>query len=150
MSRATAEAHGMAEAAVANARIHGGAWEYAVALVFRTHRGEIAEARRLVTEAETATGRGSPPSHFTAVVQGLDARIPVYEPGPGSGPAAGVRGLTSALRGARDARCAELVTGHLADGAGAVLSKAGRHGEAVRFLAAGDSRRLTARRLTGS
>ncbi|MFD4762390.1 hypothetical protein ACFWOJ_27030 [Streptomyces sp. NPDC058439] len=129
-SRTTAEAHGMAEAAVANARIYGGAWEYAGALVFRTHM--------------TVDMPGGMP--------GVDenARISVYEPGPGGGPAAGVRGLTSALRGARDARSAELVTGRPAAGVGTVLPKVGRHGEAVRILPAGDSRRLTARRLTGS
>ncbi|MFF2411580.1 BTAD domain-containing putative transcriptional regulator [Streptomyces sp. NPDC058092] len=271
VSRTTAEAHGMVEAGVANARIHGGAWEYGVALMFRTHmivdmpggmpgvdedlaelrdlarrvgdrwlraqvasaaaeagvmrgryedagaayeealllarevgahveapfllarlaelayrtgdlaaferllteseteaerlqvhdarayahflratlaldRGEIAGARRLVTEVEAAAGRGSPPSHFTAVVKGLDARISVHEPGPGGGPAAGVRGLTLALREARDAQCAELVTGHLADGVAAVLPKVGRHGEAVRILAAADGWCLTSPR----
>ncbi|MFF3733744.1 BTAD domain-containing putative transcriptional regulator [Streptomyces sp. NPDC002476] len=101
-------------------------------------RGEIAEARRLITEVEAAAGRGSPPSHFTAVIKGLDARISVHEDGPGRGPEAGVRGLTQALRGARDAQCAELVTGHLVDGVAAVLPKLGRHGEAVRIRAAAD------------
>ncbi|MER6606246.1 BTAD domain-containing putative transcriptional regulator [Streptomyces sp. NPDC000927] len=106
-------------------------------------RGEIAEARRLITEVEAAAGRGSPPSHFTAVIKGLDARISVHEDGPGRGPEAGVRGLTQALREARDAQCAEVVTGHLVDGAAAVLGKLGRHGEAVRIRAAADGWRPT-------
>ncbi|WP_326766819.1 winged helix-turn-helix domain-containing protein [Streptomyces sp. NBC_01591] len=105
-------------------------------------RGEIAEARRLVTEAACAVGRGSPPSHFNAVVEGLAARIAVHEPGPGRGPVAGLRGLTAALRAARDANCAELVTGHLADGVATVLPMVGRHGAAVRILAAADDWRL--------
>ncbi|MFE4799898.1 ATP-binding protein [Streptomyces sp. NPDC056708] len=106
-------------------------------------RGEIAKARRLVTEAEASAGRGSPPSHFTAVVEGLAARIAVHEPGPEGGPAAGVRGLTLALRAARDAQCAELVTGHLADAVASVLPKVGRHRAAVRILAAADGWRLS-------
>ncbi|MGW1412012.1 ATP-binding protein [Streptomyces sp. NPDC002403] len=105
-------------------------------------RGEIDRARQLVTEAAHAIGRGSPPSHFSAVVEGLAARIAVHEPGPGRGPAAGVRGLTAALRGARDAQCAELVTGHLADCVAAVLPKVGHHRAAVRILAAADGWRL--------
>ncbi|MGW1842627.1 BTAD domain-containing putative transcriptional regulator [Streptomyces sp. NPDC001966] len=105
-------------------------------------RGEIVRARQLVTEAAYAIGQGSPPSHFSAEVEGLAARIAVHEPGPGRGPAAGVRGLTAALRGARDAQCAELVTGHLADCVAAVLPKVGHHRAAVRILAAADGWRL--------
>ncbi|MGW2087010.1 hypothetical protein [Streptomyces sp. NPDC001880] len=105
-------------------------------------RGEIVRARQLVTEAEHAIGRGSPPSHFSAVVEGLAARIAVHEPGPDRGPAAGVRGLTAALRGARDAQCAELVTGHLADCVATVLPMVGHHRAAVRVLAAADAWRL--------
>lgn len=66
----------------------------------------------------------------------------MHEPGPDRGPAAGVRGLTAALRGARDAQCAELVTGHLADCVAAVLPKVGHHRAAVRILAAADGWRL--------
>ncbi|MFE7111395.1 ATP-binding protein [Streptomyces sp. NPDC057575] len=105
-------------------------------------QGEIDRARQLVTEAAYAIGRGSPPSHFSAVVEGLAARIAVHEPGPGRGPAAGVRGLTAALRGARDAQCAELVTGHLADCVATALPKVGHHRAAVRILAAADGWRL--------
>ncbi|MFD4862120.1 ATP-binding protein [Streptomyces atratus] len=106
-------------------------------------RGEIAKARRLVTEAEASAGRGNPPSHFTAVVEGLAARIAVHEPGHEGGPAAGIRGLTLALRAARDAQCAELVTGHLADAVATVLPKVGRNRAAVRILAAADGWRLS-------
>ncbi|MFF2963555.1 BTAD domain-containing putative transcriptional regulator [Streptomyces sp. NPDC057963] len=271
VSRTTAEAHEMIDVAVANARIHGGAWEYGITLLFRTHmvvdmpggmpgvddglaelrelgrrvgdrwlraqvagaaaevgmtrgryaearaayaealllarevgayaeapfllarlaeldhrigdmtgferslaeaeteaeryqvhdargyayflratlaldRGEIAEARRLVDEAEASIGRGSPPSHFTAVVKGLAARIAVCEEGPTGGPVAGVRGLARALHAAREAHCPEFVTGHLADSVAAVLPKLGRHGAAVRILAAADGWRLSSPR----
>ncbi|MFH8514214.1 ATP-binding protein [Streptomyces gelaticus] len=112
-------------------------------------RGEIARARQLVTEAAHAIGQGSPPSHFSAVVEGLAARIAVHEPGPDRGPAAGVRGLTAALRGARDAQCAELVTGHLADCVATVLPMVGRPGAAVRVLAAADGWRLFGSRTEG-
>ncbi|MFJ7201658.1 MULTISPECIES: ATP-binding protein [unclassified Streptomyces] len=105
-------------------------------------RGEIDRARQLVTGAAHAIGRGNPPSHFGAVVEGLAARIAVHEPGPDRGPAAGVRGLTAALCGARDAQCAELVTGHLADCVAAVLPQVGHHRAAVRILAAADGWRL--------
>ncbi|MFF4080469.1 BTAD domain-containing putative transcriptional regulator [Streptomyces sp. NPDC001777] len=102
-------------------------------------RGDLAEARRLVTEVEGETGHGIPPSHFTAIVQGLAARITAREPGPGRGPAAGARGLTAALRGARDARCSEIVTGQLAEGAAAMLPELGLSGTAARILAAAES-----------
>ncbi|MFJ2899505.1 AfsR/SARP family transcriptional regulator [Streptomyces sp. NPDC087218] len=102
-------------------------------------RGDLAEARRLVTEVEGETGHGIPPSHFTAIVQGLAARITAREPGPGRGPAVGARGLTAALRGARDARCSELITGQLAEGAAAMLPELGLSGTAARILAAADS-----------
>ncbi|MFJ2917262.1 ATP-binding protein [Streptomyces sp. NPDC087307] len=105
-------------------------------------RGEIAEARRLVTDAAGAVGRGSPPSQFNAAVEGLAARITMRERGPGRGPAAGVRGLTAALRAARNAQCPELVTGHLAECAATALPEVGHHRAAVRILAAADGWRL--------
>ncbi|MET9915851.1 BTAD domain-containing putative transcriptional regulator [Streptomyces sp. NPDC006435] len=109
-------------------------------------RGDLVEARRLVTEVEGEDGHGIPPSHFTAIVQGLAARVTAREPGPGRGPAAAALGLTAALRGARDARCAELVTGQLAEGAAAVLPELGMPGAAVRILAAADNWRPSAPR----
>ncbi|MFE7620424.1 BTAD domain-containing putative transcriptional regulator [Streptomyces sp. NPDC057496] len=102
-------------------------------------RGDLVEARRLVTEVEGEDGHGIPPSHFTAIVQGLAARVTAREPGPGRGPAAAALGLTAALRGARDARCAELITGQLAEGAAAMLPELGLPGAAVRILAAADN-----------
>ncbi|WP_406452731.1 AAA family ATPase [Streptomyces sp. NBC_00876] len=106
-------------------------------------RGDAVAARRLLTSAQEANGRGGPASHFTVVQEGLSARIAVYEPEPGGGPAAGVRGLTAALVAAKEAQCAEIVTGYLADGAAGVLPKVGRHAAAVRVLAAADSWRLS-------
>jgi hypothetical protein len=102
-------------------------------------RGDLAEARRLVTEVEGETGHGIPPSHFTVIVQGLAARVTAREPGPGRGPAVGARGLTAALRGARDARCAELIIGQPAEDAAAMLPEPGLPGAAVRILAATDN-----------
>ncbi|MDV9202841.1 hypothetical protein R6M67_47685, partial [Streptomyces sp. Wh19] len=77
--------------------------------------------------------------HVNAVVDGLAARIAVREPGPGGGPVVGVRGLTAALRAARDAQCAELVTAQLAEDVANVLPEVGQHGAAVRILVAADS-----------
>ncbi|MEL5960778.1 BTAD domain-containing putative transcriptional regulator [Streptomyces sp. CLV115] len=120
---------------VHDARAYGQFLRAGVAL----ERGDIVAARCLVTEAADAVGRGSLPPHVNAVVDGLAARIAVREPGPGGGPVAGVRGLTAALRAARDAQCAELVTGQLAEDVANVLPEVGRHGAAVRILAAADS-----------
>ncbi|MCX4771028.1 BTAD domain-containing putative transcriptional regulator [Streptomyces sp. NBC_01285] len=106
-------------------------------------RGDIPTARRMHAAAKAENGIGSPPSHFTAILEGLSARITIHEPGPGSGPAAGLRGLTAALVSARDALCAEIVTGRLADGVVTVLPEVGRHAAAVRILAAADSWRLS-------
>ncbi|MFG3525122.1 BTAD domain-containing putative transcriptional regulator [Streptomyces sp. NPDC047917] len=120
---------------VHDARAYGQFLRAGVAL----ERGDIVAARHLVTEAAGAVGRGSLPPHVNAVVDGLAARIAVREPGPGGGPVVGVRGLTAALRAARDAQCAELVTGQLAEDVANVLPEVGRHGAAVRILAAADS-----------
>ncbi|MEU2672871.1 BTAD domain-containing putative transcriptional regulator [Streptomyces sp. NPDC007164] len=120
---------------VHDARAYGQFLRAGVAL----ERGDVVAARHLVTEAAGAVGRGSLPPHVNAVVDGLAARIAVREPGPGGGPVAGVRGLAAALRAARDAQCAELVTGQLAEDAANVLPEVGRHGAAVRILAAADS-----------
>ncbi|MFE7627193.1 ATP-binding protein [Streptomyces sp. NPDC057509] len=103
------------------------------------HRGDIADARRMLTVAQEQAGRGGPPSHFTVAMSGLSARITVHEPGPDGGIDAGARGLTEALVAAKEAQCAEIVTGHLADGAVTVLSKLGHHAAVVRILAAADN-----------
>ncbi|MFD7533502.1 BTAD domain-containing putative transcriptional regulator [Streptomyces sp. NPDC059849] len=120
---------------VHDARAYGQFLRAGVAL----ERGDIVAARHLVTEAAGAVGRGSLPPHVNAVVDGLAARIAVREPGPGGGPVTGVRGLTAALRAARDAQCAELITGQLAEDVANVLPEVGRYGAAVRILAAADS-----------
>ncbi|MCT2546551.1 BTAD domain-containing putative transcriptional regulator [Streptomyces atratus] len=120
---------------VHDARAYGQFLRAGVAL----ERGDIVAARHLVTEAAGAVGRGSLPPHVNAVVDGLAARIAVREPGPGGGPVVGVRGLTAALRAARDAQCAELITGQLAEDVANVLPEVGRYGAAVRILAAADS-----------
>ncbi|MER5363630.1 BTAD domain-containing putative transcriptional regulator [Streptomyces sp. NPDC002722] len=120
---------------VHDARAYGQFLRAGVAL----ERGDIVAARYLVTEAAGAVGRGSLPPHVNAVVDGLAARIAVREPGPGGGPVVGVRGLTAALRAARDAQCAELVTGQLAEDVANVLPEVGQYGAAVRILAAADS-----------
>ncbi|THA31743.1 AfsR/SARP family transcriptional regulator [Streptomyces sp. A1277] len=114
------------------------------------HRGDIADARRLLTVAQEQAGRGGPPSHFTVAMNGLSARITVYEPGPDGGLDAGARGLAAALVAAKEAQCAEIVTGHLADGAVTVLSKLGHRAAAVRILAAADDwRHLSSPRTAG-
>ncbi|MFF1923166.1 ATP-binding protein [Streptomyces sp. NPDC058221] len=106
-------------------------------------RGDITDARRRLTEATRKNEGDNPPTQFPALLDGLSARIAVYEPGPEGGPAAGLRGLTASLAAARDAQCAEVVTGYLADGAATVLAKLGHHSAAVRVLAAADSWRLS-------
>ncbi|MGQ4487193.1 BTAD domain-containing putative transcriptional regulator [Streptomyces sp. SAS_281] len=114
------------------------------------YRGDIADARRLLTVALNEAGRGGPPSHFTVAMAGLSARIAVYEPGPGGGLVAGARALTASLVAAKEARCAEIVTGHLADGAVSVLARLGHHAVAVRVSAAAvDWRRASSPRTEG-
>ncbi|MFI6061265.1 BTAD domain-containing putative transcriptional regulator [Streptomyces sp. NPDC051286] len=106
-------------------------------------RGEIPEARRQVTEAQRSVGRGNPPVHFLAVIDGLSARIAAREPeSRGGGPAVGVRGLTGALRMAWDAQCAEGVTGFLAQSAALLLPAVGFTAAGVRVLAAAGTWRL--------
>nr|WP_202514641.1 MULTISPECIES: BTAD domain-containing putative transcriptional regulator [unclassified Streptomyces] len=114
------------------------------------YRGDFADARRRVDAAMEEAGRGGPPSHFTVAMGGLSARIAVHEPGPEGGPAAGARGLTASLVAAKEAQCAEIVTGQLADGAVTVLSMLGHEAAAARILAAADDwRRPSGRRAEG-
>ncbi|MFG3139400.1 BTAD domain-containing putative transcriptional regulator [Streptomyces sp. NPDC048211] len=109
-------------------------------------RGDPVTARRRLTSAQEENGRGGPASHFTIVQDGLSARIAMYEPEPAGGPTAGVRGLTAALVAAKEAQCAEIVTGYLADGAAIALPKVGRPAEAARVLAAAGNWRLSGHR----
>ncbi|MEU8703083.1 BTAD domain-containing putative transcriptional regulator [Streptomyces sp. NPDC048680] len=106
-------------------------------------RGDVVAARRMYAAAKAENEYGSPPTHFSAILEGLSARITIHEPGPEGGPIAGLRGLTAALVSARDAQCPEIVTGNLADGVVTVLPKVGRHAAAVRILAAADNWRLS-------
>ncbi|MFF9346346.1 BTAD domain-containing putative transcriptional regulator [Streptomyces sp. NPDC014734] len=122
------------------------AYAYLLRAIAAFDRREIARARRLVGAVRTAAGPSALPLDFAVVLKGLDARISVYETGPECGAAAGVRGLTLALRDAREAQCAELVTRQLADGAAMVLVEMDRYGEVVRILAAADSWRPTSPR----
>uniref|UniRef100_A0AAU2VRM7 Winged helix-turn-helix domain-containing protein n=1 Tax=Streptomyces sp. NBC_00008 TaxID=2903610 RepID=A0AAU2VRM7_9ACTN len=104
-------------------------------------RGDIAVARRRLTEAR-GTDDNSPPTQMPALLDGLSARIAVYEPEPHGGPAVALRGLAAALAAARDGQYAEAITGYLADALATVLPMLGHHAAAVRVLAAADSWRL--------
>ncbi|WP_327116369.1 winged helix-turn-helix domain-containing protein [Streptomyces sp. NBC_01341] len=99
--------------------------------------GQVAEARRYIDSVNCGESYGNPPPQFAAAVLGLSARISVFE--PEAGPEAGLRGVTDALRLAVEAECAEVVTAHLAEAAGSILPKVGRHATAVRLLAASDT-----------
>ncbi|MFJ5847332.1 AfsR/SARP family transcriptional regulator [Streptomyces sp. NPDC092903] len=105
-------------------------------------RGDIAVARRRLTEARGTDDEKSPPTQMPALLDGLSARIAVYEPEPHGGPAFALRGLAAALVAARDGQYAESITGYLADAVATVLPKLGHHAAAVRVLAAADSWRL--------
>ncbi|MFD7444392.1 BTAD domain-containing putative transcriptional regulator [Streptomyces sp. NPDC059909] len=105
--------------------------------VIALERGEIVDARRFADTARTVSAFGSPPPHFDAALSGLDARIAVHE--QTGGPLTGLRGLAAALRAAREARCTELVTAHLAENAASVLPMLGEDAFAVRVLAAAEA-----------
>ncbi|MFF3264828.1 ATP-binding protein [Streptomyces sp. NPDC002932] len=105
-------------------------------------RGDIAVARRRLTEARGTDDENSPPTQMPALLDGLSARIAAYEPEPHGGPAVALRGLAAALAAARDGQYAESITGYLADALATVLPKLGHHAAAVRVLAAADSWRL--------
>ncbi|MFJ3590936.1 BTAD domain-containing putative transcriptional regulator [Streptomyces sp. NPDC090231] len=105
-------------------------------------RGDVAVARRRLTEARGTDDENSPPTQMPALLDGLSARIAAYEPEPHGGPAVALRGLAAALVAARDGQYAEAITGYLADALATVLPKLGHHAAAVRVLAAADSWRL--------
>ena len=138
-SEAEAESHQVHDAA---------AYIHYIRAMMAFHRGDVAEARQLLTAARGEAGRGGPPSHFTVALDGLSARILVCEPEPAGGPVAGLRGLLAALVAAREARCPEIVTGYVADGVATVLPRVGRYAAAVRVLAAADSWRMSGPRAT--
>ncbi|MFF4246275.1 ATP-binding protein [Streptomyces sp. NPDC001822] len=118
---------------VLDARAYVGFLRASIALT----AGEVAEARRQIDSVNCGESYGNPPPQFAAAVLGLSARISVFE--PEAGPEAGLRGVTEALRLAVEAECAEVVTAHLAEAAGSILPKVGRHATAVRLFAASDT-----------
>ncbi|WP_328943497.1 AAA family ATPase [Streptomyces sp. NBC_00250] len=101
--------------------------------VLALHRGEVAEARAQLEEAGRTAATGAPPPHFEAALVGLSARVEA-----GEGRASAVATATDALRGARDAQCADFITAGLAEGLAIVLSSAGEPALAVRIMAAVD------------
>ncbi|MFF0075325.1 ATP-binding protein [Streptomyces sp. NPDC005494] len=96
--------------------------------------GEIPLARRYADAALEGQAYGSRPPQFTAALQGVSARISVFE--PSGGPAEGLREVTGALALAVAAGCAEVFTAHLAEAAGTMLVKLDRFEQAARVLAA--------------
>ncbi|MEV6553854.1 BTAD domain-containing putative transcriptional regulator [Streptomyces sp. NPDC051597] len=97
--------------------------------------GDTATARAECDAGHAESARTTPPPHFSAVLEGLDARIAAEE----SGPATGVRGLASALRHADAAGCAEILLAHFAEGAARLLPDLGEAVLAVRVLAAAEA-----------
>ncbi|MFE9368940.1 BTAD domain-containing putative transcriptional regulator [Streptomyces sp. NPDC006711] len=97
-------------------------------------RGDIEAALALRDQAIDFATTGPPhsPPHFVALLDALDARVAALE----SGPLAGLRGMTRALRKAGDSHCTELVLAHLAERAAQFLGDLGEHARAVRVLAA--------------
>ncbi|WP_101389312.1 BTAD domain-containing putative transcriptional regulator [Streptomyces sp. TLI_146] len=98
-------------------------------------RGDTATARAECDAAAAETARSTPPPHFSAVLEGLQARVAAAE----SGPAIGVRGLAKALRAAIAADCAEILLAHFAEGAAPLLRELGEAEAAVRVLAAAET-----------
>ncbi|MFE2237422.1 BTAD domain-containing putative transcriptional regulator [Streptomyces sp. NPDC059442] len=99
------------------------------------YRGDVTAARAHLDVAMEHLAASTPPRHFQTLLAGLGARIRAYE---GGGDAA-VAEAVAALRDAREARCADFVTTHLAEGVALALALAGRHAPAVAILAAADT-----------
>ncbi|OKJ61254.1 AfsR family transcriptional regulator [Streptomyces sp. CB02009] len=95
------------------------------------YRGEVAEARAHLEEAGRTIATGAPPPHFEAAFVGLSARVEAGEGRP-SAVATAVR----ALRGARDAQCAEFFVAGLGECLGVVLSARGEAALAVTVMTA--------------
>ncbi|MFD7965134.1 BTAD domain-containing putative transcriptional regulator [Streptomyces zaomyceticus] len=95
------------------------------------YRGEAAEARAQLEQAGHTVSTGAPPPHFEAALVGLSARVEAVE-----GRASAVATATEALRGARDAQCADFMTSGLAEGLAVVLSSAGEQNLAVLIMSA--------------
>ncbi|MFE4309890.1 ATP-binding protein [Streptomyces sp. NPDC056891] len=95
------------------------------------YRGEVAEARAQLEEAGRTIATGAPPPHFEAAFVGLSARVEA-----GEGRASAVATATEALRGARDAQCAEFFVSGLGDCLAVVLSSSGEPALAVTIMTA--------------
>ncbi|MBP2583636.1 putative ATPase/DNA-binding SARP family transcriptional activator [Streptomyces sp. PvR006] len=95
------------------------------------YRGEVAEARAQLEEAGRTIATGTPPPHFEAAFVGLSARVEAVE-GRSSAVATAVR----ALRGARDAQCAEFFVAGLGECLAVVLSATGEAALAVTVMTA--------------
>ncbi|MFE3141747.1 BTAD domain-containing putative transcriptional regulator [Streptomyces scopuliridis] len=107
--------------------------------VFALDRGETARARLLLDEARAESEHGTPPPHFAAVINALDARIAAYET---NGPVAAARSLAAVLRTARKSRLADPIVAQLAEMAAPVVLLAGDSRRAVRILAAAGAWRV--------
>ncbi|MFE6711859.1 ATP-binding protein [Streptomyces sp. NPDC057695] len=95
------------------------------------YRGEVAEARAQLEEAGRTIATGAPPPHFEAAFVGLSARVEACE-----GRASAVATATAALRGARNAQCAEFFVSGLGECLAVVLSAADEPALAVTIMAA--------------
>ncbi|MFE9889623.1 BTAD domain-containing putative transcriptional regulator [Streptomyces scopuliridis] len=107
--------------------------------VFALDRGETVRARLLLDEARAESEHGTPPPHFAAVINALDARIAAYET---KGPVAAARSLAAVLRTARKSRLADPIVAQLAEMAAPVVLLAGDPRRAVRILAAAGTWRV--------
>ncbi|MFJ5260453.1 ATP-binding protein [Streptomyces sp. NPDC088387] len=96
---------------------------------------EVAVAREWCDEARRYSALGSPPPHFTAAADGLEAVVTAAE----SGPAHGLPLLAEALRRAHAEGCAEPVVAALLDSAADLLARLGDFPRAARVLAAADT-----------
>ncbi|MFB7395859.1 BTAD domain-containing putative transcriptional regulator [Streptomyces sp. NPDC056191] len=95
------------------------------------YRGEVAEARAHLEEAGRTIATGAPPPHFEAAFVGLSARVEA-----GEGRSSAVATAVRALRGARDAQCAEFFVAGLGECLGVVLSARGEAALAVTVMTA--------------
>ncbi|WP_350206284.1 BTAD domain-containing putative transcriptional regulator [Streptomyces sp. 2P-4] len=113
---------------VYDVRAYAGLLSSLVALI----RGDLAAARAVHGRARADAARFAAPAQLIAGLDNIDAVLRGRE----AGPEAGLAAIGPALAGAVAAHCAERVLASLADTAAALLSRAGRTGEAVRVLGA--------------
>ncbi|MFJ6658430.1 ATP-binding protein [Streptomyces sp. NPDC091377] len=96
--------------------------------------GDTAEARTWFTRSRRYAAQGTPPPHFTAATDRLEALVTAAE----SGPAHGLPMLAEGLRTARAKGCAEPVLAGLVDSAAELLVRLGDFPRATRLLAVAD------------